>query len=562
MLRLLRKIYALKQNTLYTSTLVVASTLVLARVFGLVKLRVLTTFYTQQQLDLFFAAFRLPDFIFEIFVAGSIASCFIPIISDVFDGAKENKREALKFAQSLSVIFLFCWVAFLILMHFYAAGIVRLLVPGYTESQVAQVTQMSTTILFYQVPFLLLGNIVAALLQASHQFLVPGFAPAFYNLGIIIGILFWHDQSGIYGAIFGVILGSVLYCLSLLLGLILLGFPLKLEFDFFNKRVMAFFRLFWPRFFNSITTQIDATVDLALSTLRGVGSYTAFYLARSLQILPVSFFGIALSQSVLPFFASLYHQGKKKELLDLLMKLILQIIFVMLPIVIFFTALRIPLVRLFFGGQKFAWEATVTTANVLSVFALSLPSHTVYYVITRAYFAIQDTRTPFITGLIFTALNTFLSVVFINFYRLPIWYLALSFSISITLNSAVLLIILLKRLDSYRLPNLIAKLSLMAFVTVTTLAIVWTTKRLLDGLIFDTTRTLNLFLLTLFCVLVGLSTYLYLAWVFLPQQLNETLGLLSRLGVLKKTLSRYRQALDASKILIPGEDQVEDKILK
>jgi len=558
----LKRVYSLKQTTLYSSALVVAITMIIARLLGLLKLRVLTSFYPQEQLDLFFAAFRIPDFIFEIFVAGSIASCFIPIINDILEDSEKNRREAMVFSQSLSLIFLGCWLAFLAVMFFFAEDLTRLLVPGFSPVQVKQVTAMSTTILFYQVPFLLLGNILGALLQASHQFLVPGLAPVVYNLGIILGIWVWHDSNGIYGAVFGVILGAVLYFLLLFIGIIVLGFPVKVHWEFRSARIITFFKLFWPKFFSSITTQIDATVDLALSTLRGAGSYTSFFLARNLQILPVSLFGIAIAQSALPFFSRLYNQGKKKELVDLFIKLTLQILFIMMPFVVFFTALRIPIVRLFFGGEKFAWEATVTTAKVLSVFALSMPLHTLYYVITRVYFAIQDTRTPFIVGLIFVLINTALSLLFINVYQLPIWYLALSFTISITLNSTILLYLLIKKLDEFRLSQLVVKLLLMAFITITTLAIVATSKRLLDGLVFDTTRTINLFFLTLSCVFIGSVSYLYLAWVFVPQQLRDTLSLVTRLAFIKKTLMKYRKLWLLDKIIVASEDQYEEKILK
>ncbi len=562
MLKFIKNLYTRQQTTLFGSTMVVAMTLILARLLGLLKLRVLTGFYAQQELDLFLAAFRLPDFIFEVFVAGSIASCFIPIVNDILDDNAQNKQEAMLFSQSLSVIFLFFWLIFTVVMHFYAKTITGILVPGYTADQIVMVAKMSNSILFFQVPFLLLGNVIAALMQSSRQFLIPGLAPVFYNLGIIFGIVLWAERFGLNGALYGIILGSFLYFLIVFLGLSWLGFPLKLKFDFKNVRIKAFFKLFWPRFFTSITTQIDATVDLALSTLRGLGSYTSFYLARNLQILPVSLLGIAISQSALPFFSSLYQQDKQKELMDLFIRLVLQIIFVMMPFVIFFIALRIPLVRLFFGGQMFDWEATVTTARVLSVFALSLPFHTIYYVITRVYFAIQDTRTPFITSLVFTAINTLLSVIFIKVYQLPIWYLALSFTLSITANSAILMFILLKRLDHYNIAAFISKLAIMGFISLTTMSIVWTVKRLFDGLVFDTTRTLNLFILTFVCVLIGLIVYLYLAWVFLPKILSETLGLLTRLGIIKKGLNRYRKFFYAHKIILTTEDHYDDKILK
>jgi putative peptidoglycan lipid II flippase len=562
MLKFIKNIYVQKQKTLYSSTVVVGLTLIIARLLGLLKLRVLTGFYSQQELDLFLAAFRLPDFIFEVFVAGSIASCFIPIVNDILEDNADNKKEAMIFSQSLSLIFMSFWLVFTIVMFFFAKPLIAVLAPGFNQAQIAEVAVMSTRILFFQVPFLLLGNIIGALLQSSRQFLIPGLAPVFYNLGIILGVIFWAKQYGLNGAVFGIVLGSFFYFLVLFIGLRYLGFSWQRKLALTSSRLKRFFKLFWPRFFTSATVQIDATVDLALSTLKGLGSYSSFYMARNLQILPVSLLGIAISQSALPFFSTLQHQGKQKELMQLFVRLVLQIIFVMLPFVIFFIALRIPLVRLFFGGQMFDWEATVNTAKVLSVFALSLPFHTIYYVITRVFFAIQDTRTPFIASLAFTILNSILSIVFIKFFELPIWYLALSFTISISANSIILMIILMKRLDHCNLFSLFYRIGMMFFIALATFSIVWTSKRLLDGLIFDTTRTLNLFLLTFTCVTIGLVVYFYLAWVFLPKILAETIGLFTRLSVIRKALLRYRKFLYTHKIIVTGQDHYEDKVIK
>ncbi len=560
----IKRIYQTKQGTLYSSTVVVALTLLLARLLGLIKLRILTGYYDKEQLDLFFAAFRLPDFIFEIFVAGSIASCFIPIISGMVDEDKEkdNRAEVLAFSQSLSIIFLVLWGLIFLVMNFTAGRMIEFLVPGYTPDQVAIVTHMSLLILFYQVPFLLLGNIISSMLQAEKQFFIPGLAPAFYNIGIIAGVILWARPYGLYGALYGVVVGSVLFFLSLLLGVVILGYPIRIKINFYDNKIREFFHLFWPRFFNSLTAQVDATVDLALSTLRGVGSYSSFYLARNLQILPVSFFGIAISQTALPFFSRMYAQGKKEDMLNLFTKLILQITFIMMPFVIFFTALRIPIVRLFFGGDKFGWEATVRTANVLSIFAISLPFHTVYYVITRAFFAIQDTRTPFITGVIFTMFNTLLSVLFIRYLNLPVWFLALSFTISITLNSLILFYILIRRLDSIRLLFMASRVAVIGMITVITTLGVWLLKRLLDGLVFDTTRTINLLSLTAVCVLFGSSLYVYLAWVLIPEQLKQVLGLFTRLSFLKKTISKYRKTppFAPASADLPVEDKLDEKI--
>jgi putative peptidoglycan lipid II flippase len=453
----------------------------------------------------------------------------------------------------LSVIFLAVWgILFLCMLPFFAQ-ITKFMLPGYSESEVSFVSSISLWILFFQVPFLLIGNLISTVLQAEKQFVIPGLAPFFYNIGIILGVILWAPTAGLYAALYGVIIGAVMYVLILIPGLWWFGYRFVPKIELFGTRIKQFFKLFFPRMFSSLVSQIDATVDLSLSSLSGLGSYSSFYLARNLQLLPVSFLGIALSETALPFFADVKNEGNTAKLLDMCIRLIAQIFFIMGPIMIAFTVLRIPITRLVFGGEKFDWTQTVQTAQILSVFALSLPFHTVYYIITRVFFALEDTRTPFIAGALCTAFNTVLSIVFVVFFKLPVWYLALAFGISMTINSAVLFYILLRRLDHVRLLPFVVRITAILLVTVVTGAIVLIVRKVLDGLIFDTTRTINLFFLSSFCIVVEGLVYLYLSWVIIPSELFDTLSLFTRLSIVKKTVSRYKR------LFIPAQNMSEEE---
>lgn len=551
----IKKIYQQKQGTLYSSTIAVSLTLLCARLLGVIKLRILTSFYRKEELDLFFAAFRFPDFIFEVLIAGSIASCFIPLISELTTSQSE-KKAVMQFAQTLSWVLLFIWVLLLVITIPFFETITRVLLPGYSPAAVKLVSSMSLLILIFQVPLLLVANFAAAIFQTEKQFLIPGLAPIFYNVGIIVGVVSGAHRWGLQAAILGVLVGAASYLLILVPGLIFLGYPIIVAPAFRDVRLKRFFTLFLPRIFSSLVSQIDATVDLALSTLRGMGSYSSFYLAQNFQILPVSFFGIAISQTALPFFSDLYNQGKKERLLQVLVQIIQQVFFVMIPISVFFIVLRIPLIRLFFGSRKFDWEATVTTANILSLFALSLPFHTVYYIVTRVYFALHDTKTPFVAGVIFTLLNTALSIVAIVFLHLPVWYLAAAFSVSISLNVIVLFYILIRRYDHVSLPRLTAQLFVFAGIGFVTGVGVWLLRNLLDGLLFDTQRTLDLFFLTSTCVLFGYGIYMYLLWIFMPSQIRYLFELLSRLEFLKVPLSKYRKVIYTNILNLPIEEKM------
>lgn len=552
--KVIKNVYEQKQNTLYSSTLAVSITLLCARLLGVIKLRILTSFYRKEELDLFFAAFRFPDFVFEVLIAGSIATCFIPLVSEIVTNQNERKS-VMRFAQTLSWLLLAFWGILLVVSFPFFEQIIGFLLPGYTKDAVILVSSMSLLILFFQVPLLLLANFAAAIFQTEKQFLIPGLAPIFYNLGIIGGVVWGAQRWGLQAAIFGVLLGAAGYLIILIPGIIIMGYPIFVRPTFSDPRIKRFFILFFPRIFSSLVSQIDATVDLSLSTLRGIGSYSTFYLAQNFQILPVSFFGIAISQTALPFFSDLYNQGKKDRLISMLVTIVQQIFFVMVPITVFFVVLRIPLIRLFFGSKKFDWQATVDTANVLSWFALSLPFHTVYYVITRVYFALHDTKTPFVAGVIFTLFNTLLSIIAVVFFHSPVWYLAGAFSISITLNVLVLFYILLKRYDNISVGQFTGRLILFGVIGIVMGIGVWLLRNVADGLLFDTSRTFDLFLLTSACVLFGYATYFYLLWIFMPSQIRYLIDLLARVQFLKVPISKYRKVIYTDILNLPIEEK-------
>jgi len=205
----------------------------------------------------------------------------------------------------------------------------------------------------------------------------------------------------------------------------------------------------------------------------------------------------------------------------------------------FFIVARTPLVRMFFGGQKYDWSATVETAYTLSYFALSLPFHTIYYFLTRCFYAVLDSKTPFVMSLISIVINTVLSVISILLLHLPIWSLALSFSISMIINVTFLIILLSKKIPGLHISYLIKStikiiLSLSIAFPVTYFFI-----KLTDGLIFDTSRTINVFFLLVISSLLYFGLYIITAWFFEIKEIFLITNLLLRAKEYKQKITSF-----------------------
>ncbi|MGB9883395.1 MAG: murein biosynthesis integral membrane protein MurJ, partial [Microgenomates group bacterium] len=433
-----------KQKGIFSSAIIISLMIVLSSLSGFLRYRILAGYFNKDQLDIFFAAFRIPDLIYEILITGAITSTFIPIYLKY----KNNQKDLSENISSIINLILLVLTILIIITLFFIKPIITFITPGYNQAKLQQIINFSRILLFGQLPFFILANFLTGIGQANKIFFLSAIAPVIYNLTTIIFTILFHKNFGLNAAIYGVVLGSFF--------LFLIQLPLLFQSNFIYKLIIKkttglieFFKLIGPRILTVITAQIDATIDLILTTFMGSGSYTIFYFAQHLQLLPVSVIGIAFGQASLPYLTELYQEKKMTEFRKIITDSILNLLFLIMPIAAFFIFARTPLIRFFFGGQKFDWSATVQTAITLSYFSFGLPFHTIYYFLTRCFYAMMNSKIPFYASLISIIINTLLSLIFVFIFHLPVWSLGISFSIAIMLNSLILFFILTKKIDQF-----------------------------------------------------------------------------------------------------------------
>jgi putative peptidoglycan lipid II flippase len=514
-----------KQKSIFSSAMLLSFMIVLTSLSGFLRYRVLAGYFNKEQLDIFFASFRIPDLIFEILITGALTTTFIPI----FLCYKNNKTELSENISSIINFILLIMSAFVILTSFFLDRLIPVLTPGYSIEKTEKIIYFSRLLLLGQLPFFVAANFLTGIGQANKMFFLSALAPVLYNLTIIVTTVFFHTSINLSAPIWGVIFGSLI--------LFLIQFPLLMSSGFVYKLLLKktkglidFIRLVIPRTFTIIVAQIDATIDLTLATLLGGGAYTVFYLAQHLQLLPVSVIGIALGQASLPYLTEIYQEKKLDEFKKIITDSLLNLFFLTVPLALFFIFARTPLIRFFFGGQKFDWEATVLTAVTLSYFSIGLPFHSVYYLLTRCFYALMDSRTPFFIGFFSILINTGLSLFFVFYLHLPIWALAISFSISMIVNSTLLFLFLWKRISGfnfYFISMELVKINISAGISA---VISYLSMKLLDGLIFDTSFTINVFLLLATTFTIFILLYLLISWLLDVKEIY----LISRLALKAK----------------------------
>jgi len=506
-----------QQTDILSAAGVLMSAVFLSRVLGLVRDRLLAARFPPEELGVYYAAFRLPNMIFELLVMGALATAFIPVFTTMVD--TKGKQDAFGMASSVINIGLIIFGILSFPIIIFTKEISIILAPGFSESQINLMVSFTRIMIVAQVFPLIIGNFLTGILQSFRNFLIPALAPVLYNLGIIIAILILTPAIGLYAPVIGVVLGATLFTIAQIPLVISLGFRHKWKYSLSDPGTRAVGRLMLPRTLGLAVSQIDTTIDLVLSTLLGAGAVTIFSFAQHLAQLPVGLFGASIAQASLPSLSSNFAKGSQQEFKKIFLSSFHQIIFLVVPISAVLVVLRIPMVRLVFGASNlFDWESTVLTGKTVAFFAISLFAQALVHLLARSFYALHDSKTPVIIGACSVVINTTLSIAFILYFRLPVWSLGLSTSIASIFNMILLIFFLDRKVGFFsRYALFIPTLKIFLAGAVSGIAL-YIPIKLLDQLVFDTTRTFNLLILTGISTVIGLSVYVFLVWFLeIPQ---------------------------------------------
>jgi putative peptidoglycan lipid II flippase len=517
---------------------VIMATVILSKILGLVRDRLLVHIFPPNSTDVFFASLQLPDLIFQLLILGALAVAFIPVFTEYLE--REGKSEAFEVAKSILNVSLITLGILSLLIFIFAEPAVSLMFPGFPLDKKMEAVSLTRIVIFGEI-LLTIGSLFIGMLQSFQRFIIPALAGLFYNLGIILGIIFLSGPLGIKSAAIGVVIGAMLHIAIQIPLIKSLGFTLTWPKRLVHPGVKEVVRLMSMRSIGLAAEQINEKVGLGLSSLLSAGSLTYLTFAQSLQIVPIGLFGAALAQAALPVLSSEKSRGRIEEFKLTLLTTMHQILFLCLPAAAILIVLRIPVVRLVFGASQFDWQATVLTGNTLAYLAIGLSSQAICLLLVRGFYALKDTKTPVIVSLSVVALNIVLSLYFILGLHLDIWSIGLANSISAVVSGVLLFGALHFKVGKFDLELVLVPLAKMLMATIIMGVALYIPIKLLDQVIFDTTRTVNLLILTGLSSVFALSIYITLVW-FLKVRELETFSKLTRDMVYKlyKTRSKIK----------------------
>ena len=435
-----------------------------SRLLGLFRDRILASqFGAGDALDVYYAAFRIPDLVYNLLVLGALSSAFIPVFTGLFVNKKEDESwELASGILSLKIIFLLLISAVLLI---FSPAIMKIITPGFSSEKINE-TIMFSRIMFISTFFLGISALFGGILVSMKKFLIYAIAPILYNIGIIIGAVFFVKFMGPIGLAWGVVLGAFMHMLIQFPAVRISGFRYKPVFfkAFWNKNVMKVIHLMIPRTMGIAVNQINLFVITIFASTLAAGSLTVFNFANNIQGAPLGLFGASFAIAVFPTLSAFASKNMKDDFARSFSKTMRHILFFIIPISVFFLIFRAQIVRVILGAGKFDWEDTQNTFSILGILVLSLFAQGLIPLLTRSFYALHDTKTPFFVALIGEAINILLVIFLIDKFKVV--GLAIAFAVATVVHMFILLTVLRSKFDSLDDKNIVIsvfKISLASF---------------------------------------------------------------------------------------------------
>jgi putative peptidoglycan lipid II flippase len=413
--RLLR-MFNREWSGLHEAAFLLATTAILSQVIGLFRDRLLASnFGASQSLDIYYAAFRVPDFLYASIASFVAVTVLIPFLLEKMEkGGEQN--DTRHFINGVFTVFAVVMLFAVAVTYFLMPRLAALVVPGFTAEAQTEFILLARILLLS--PFLLgLSNLFGAVTQSLRRFLVFAAGPVLYNLGIMFGIVFLMPHYGLSGVVLGVILGALCHV------------AIQLPVLFSHQMVPRFTcAIRWGEIWRVVELSVPRTLALSAANFSTIilvglastiasGSIAVFTFAMNLQSIPLAIIGMSYSVAAFPTLAKLWTKGNHPEFLEHIVIAMRHILFWSFPAIILFIVLRAQIVRTILGSGAFDWTATRLTAAALALFAVSVVAQNLVLLLTRAFYAMGKTRLPLIANVIGAVSVVASSLLFLLLFR-------------------------------------------------------------------------------------------------------------------------------------------------
>ncbi len=367
-----------------------------SQLLALVRDRLLASqFGAGQELDIYYAAFKIPDLLYVLFASTLSVYVLIPFVASRVK--KDDSSEAQALLGQIFSVFLLVYSLLALCLFVAIPYLQPILFPGFSEQSNELI--LLTRILLLQPLLLGVSSLFGVVTQLGHRFILYAVSPLIYNIGIIVGIAFLYPIFGLPGLVYGVVIGAF--------GHMFVQWPLvrtsslafKIQTRIYWQVIFSVLKVSIPRALTLAMHQIVLLFLIGIASMMAVGSVSVFQFAYNLQSVPLVVIGASYSIAAFPLLADLYTQKRLEEFRFHILTALRHIIFWSVPIVAIVIVLRAQFVRVVLGTGAFDWGDTRLTAAVLALLVASLFAQSINLLVVRVFYAGGYTRLPFLVTL-------------------------------------------------------------------------------------------------------------------------------------------------------------------
>ena len=403
------KLLNLQTKGVTNAALILGISSLASAVLGLLRDRLLAgRFGVGNELDIYYAAFRIPDFVSMVLMMGSISAALVPMFGEYLT---KNHQEAWKFFSNVLNMLLVFLIGACAILAIFTPQLMNLITPGFSPEK-KELVVLLTRIMFLSPILLGTSNIISSILQVFGRFFITSICPIMYNIGIIIGIVWLYPVFGLAGLAWGVVLGAFLHLIIQISVLFKVGFKWKRIFSIDSSfKRMAILTI--PRSIGLAAAQINSIVVTAFASTLASGGLAVYSLSESLSRPILILTGISFSTAAFPQLALAFSKENKEKFTQIFSETSRKMMMLLIPSSLFLFLFREPIVSIILKVGKFGTTDLKMVATCLAMFSIGLFARAMDLFITRAFYALGDTRTPAKTSVVAMILNVAFCYLFI-----------------------------------------------------------------------------------------------------------------------------------------------------
>lgn len=388
----------------------------LSQILGLIRDRMLASqIGAGPILDTYYAAFRIPDFLYISIASLASVTVLLPFLMDRIK-QNDGQDKARSFLNNVFSAYMIFMVIVSLIVAILMPEIAIYIAPGFTKIQLASLVVTSRIMLLSPI-FIGLSNLIGSVTQLFRNFFIFSLSPIFYNFGILFGIIILYPIFGVYGLAAGVILGAIFH--------LLIQIPIVIKHGLFPKII---FKIKWQEIFDVMKLSLPRTLALSCNSLAFMvliamastlkpGSISLFTFSFNLQSVPVGIIGISYSVAAFPVLVKSYSLKEMDKFVNHIIGAARQVIFWTLPVIALIIVLRAQIVRVILGAGTFSWSDTRLTAAAIALFIISLASQSLVLLFVRGYYAAARTKTPLTVNVFSSIMVVILAFIILGIFR-------------------------------------------------------------------------------------------------------------------------------------------------